>query len=165
MKTLSAADVQQYRSSFNLMPGDQLQKMGMELFNKQPEAYQYLYARTQLQALNQDEQELLLYLGIITWGMVSRSRPRLPSPRKVPLNNFEESEMLNLMLLTGYEKASAEEVKARYQELAKDHMQPAIVRFFIDAIWDDPSGADIQAANKGLLIRYLLSLLDGLLEM
>jgi len=91
--------------------------------------------------------------------------PRRPKPRRVPSANFEESQILNQMLFTGLENASDTEAHAKYVSMIPDHVQPEIFRFLLEAIWQDQSGADIQNDNRHPMMQYLLSLLDGLVEM
>lgn len=165
MKTLSPNDIQKLSAQFNLMPSEDLEDLGKQFISKQPYGYEYLLDRSEKGNLNRDEKELLLYLGIMTFSMVSHAMPRRPRPRKVPPANFEESQIVNQMLFTGLENASEKEAYAKYKSMIPEHVQPEIFRFLLDAIWDDQSGASIQKDNRHPLMQYLLSLLDGLVEM
>lgn len=165
MKTLSLNDIQKLTAQFNLLPADDLQNLGKQFISKQPQGYEYIMDRSEKGNLNQDEKELLLYLSIMAFSMVSHAMPRRPRAREVPLANFEESQILNQMLFTGLENASDKEVHAKYVSQISDHVQPEIFRFLLQAIWQDQSGADIQQDNRHPLMQYLLSLLDGLVEM
>ena len=165
MKTLSKNDIQKLRAQFNLMPSGDLERLGKQFFKKQPQGYAYIQAKMDESLLNQDEKELLLYLSILTYSMIMHAVPRVPKPKEVPLANFEESQILNQMLFTGLEQATDEEIHAKYISMLTDHVQPEIFRFLMEAIWQDESGAHIQPANRHRLMQYLLSLLDGLVEM
>ncbi len=165
MKTLTRNDIQKLSAQFNLLPAADLENLGKQFIKKQPQAYRYILDKNDSSKLNQDEKELLLYLSILIFSMVVHSLPRTPQPKEVPLANFEESEILNQMLFTGMESASHTEIHAKYVSMIPDHVQPEIFRFLLEAIWQDSSGADIQASHRHLLVRYLLSLLDGLIEM
>ena len=165
MKSLSATDIQKLASQFKLMEAKDLQKLGMQFLKKQPLAYEYVLAKSETTPFNQDEKELLLYLSIMCHSMVTHAIPPVPKPKKVPLANFEESEILNLMLFTGLEDAPNDKLYAKYDELGKEHVQPEIAKFLLEAIWHDESGAKIQEPNRHYLMRILLSLLDGLVEM
>jgi len=165
MKTLALNDIQKLTAQFNLLPADDLQDLGKQFYDKQPHGYRYILDRSEKGNLNQDEKELLLYLSIMTFSMVIHAMPRRPKPRKVPSANFEESQIVNQMLFTGLENVADKEVHAKYVSMIPEHVQPAIFRFLLNAIWQDQSGADIQQDNRHPLMQYLLSLLDGLVEM
>ena len=100
MKPISPEIVEKTWKKIGGMPPHEAPKMVNRMSKKQPFILAYLMS-TGDDVLNQDERELLLYLGIVVWQIMTQGTTPLPKITEKILNEMEDSNMKMLEYLEG----------------------------------------------------------------
>ena len=104
--------------------------------------------------LNPDEKELLLYLGVVVWRIMSQGPGQLLVVAKKTLRTREEAN-LKLIKTTGTDSPGI-------SQLLKDYNQPEVLNYALKALMEaDPQGTClIKDKNKEMMIVYLKTVID-----
>ncbi|MFH1258935.1 MAG: hypothetical protein ABII74_03840 [Elusimicrobiota bacterium] len=130
-------------------------------FNEfQPELCVYLLAIDE-ELFNQDEREILFYLGFVIYKIMSKGNKPL---KKVSLKAIEAAEQKNWDM-AGYlagETKDAEFEKEMAGIIGK-YNQKNVWRYITEAlVEDDPDDGDLRESSKGPMFIYLKTVLDCL---
>ncbi len=108
--------------------------------------------------LNEDEQELLLYLGLAVWQMLSRGEQPLSQVSESDLDRLEQENMRLIESLSGDTEA---EFLQKAQSMLKDYAQPAILSFVLESVMEEESEV-LRPSNRGIVIVFLKIMIDCL---
>ncbi len=113
--------------------------------------------------LNQDERELLLYLGVVVWQMMKQGDTPLTTASMDDIDKVEDSNMAFVEKLMG---ATDEEMKHSAEGLIADYAQPAILKWIMTSLFessDEPEEyEDIRDENIGIIAIFLKTVVDCL---
>lgn len=110
--------------------------------------------------LNEDEKQVLLYVGTVVWRIFLGAGIRLKQVSDTLLLKIEEAQTQRLQGL-----ADAPEVILTEEALGRisQSPQPEVLRYITEAIMEDEeeSDAEIRDEMKGLLFLYLTTVLEA----
>ena len=157
MKTISSEIVEKTWRKIGKMSVLEIPKMAYRMREEQPVILAYLLtAGTDI--LNQDERELLLYLGMVVWQMMSQgSRPLVKITEDV-VDEMERSNMKVVEYLknepeTGFIKVT--------KEMIENYPQPEVLKYIVEALMEEQEeGCVIRNENKGMMMLYLKTVID-----
>ena len=164
METLNAQSIQLTQLEMRQLDGSDLEKLGRNFLQQQPDLYAYLVLKGDNARYNQDEKEFLLYQGMLLWQLLTKAFPGQPRLRRIPALELEEGDLLNQMLFTDITPLPWVDAQIRIREQINIHVQPEVYRHLLDTVNEDPNGAELQDKNKTGLIMTLLTALDALSE-
>jgi len=132
-----------------------------KLINKfakeQPIILAYLMADDD-EMFNEDERELLLYLGVVIWKIMSQGNKPLPKVTEKMIDDVEEKNIKMLEYLEGETEIGFYETTATILE---DYNQPEVLRYVVEALMeDDEEAVDIREENIGMMMIYLKTVID-----
>lgn len=160
MQTLSEKIVERTWKKMAHMPLDEVPQIVKRLEKEQPEILAFLMA-ADYEVLNQDERELLLYLGITIWEMMRQGTPRPKRIGEKRLDRFIERTDQMAEYLMG---ESPEDFEAAVEQIFKGHNQINVLRYAVEALFemDDEENAGVREEMKGLLFMNLKTVVEAL---
>ncbi len=160
METLSEKIVERTWKKMARMPLDEVPQVVKRLEKEQPEILAFLMA-ADYEILNQDERELLLYLGITIWEIMRQGTPRPQRIGEKRLDRFIERTDQMAEYLMG---ESPDDFEAAVEQIFKGHNQINVLRYAVEALFemDDDENAGIREEMKGLLFMNLKTVVEAL---
>lgn len=159
MNPISAEIVEKTWQEMNAMSPLEAPKMINKLTKEQPIILAYLMAVGH-DFLNQDEQELLLYLGIVVWRIMSQGDSRLPKVSEKVLDSVDES---NIKMLEYLEGESETEFAETIETIYHDYNQTEVLKYIVEALFEeDEEETKIRDEVKGMMFIYLKTVVDCL---
>jgi len=107
---------------------------------------------------NEEERELLLFLGLAIVRMMAEGNTPLPVVTESHLDKLEQTNMRMLEYLAGETDAEFAQVAAN---LMDGYNQPEVLKFVIETILDE-SGVSLRPGNTGIMIIFLKIVIDCL---
>jgi len=108
--------------------------------------------------LNQDERELLLYLGTVVWQMMSQGETPLPEITEEILDDVEKS---NLKMLESLEGESEDGFVDVVEKIIDNYPQPEVLGYVLEALMEEPEeGGPIRDESKGIMMLDLKTVID-----
>lgn len=136
----------------------QARKLAHRMQREQPDIQAYLLTVDQ-DILNQDERELLLYMGTVVWQAMARGTDRfLP---RVMIRTIEEAEARNLQMLERLEGKPEAAFENAARQLVASCGQPELLKYVIEVLMERPEdGCVIRDQSRGVMMLDLKSVLD-----
>ena len=157
MNKISAEIVERTWKEMSTMSPLNYPKLINKFSKEQPFILTYLIA-VDGQQFNEDERELLLYLGVVIWMMMSRGSNPLP---KVTEKMIDDAEEKNIKMLEYLEGETETDFYETTDTILQDYNQPEVLRYVVEALMeDDDEDVDIQEENIGLMMIYLKTVID-----
>jgi len=157
MNKISAEIVEQTWQSMCTMETEELPKIVEQLTNEQPIILAYLMAVGD-DFFNQDERELLLYLGIVIWKIMSQGNKPLPEVSEEQLDEIEDS---NMKMVEYLEDESDNDFITTVATLINNYNQQEVLKYVVEALMEDSEDEyDIRAENTGILMIHLKTIID-----
>lgn len=130
-----------------------MQRMAME----QPVVLAYLLGVDD-DLLNEDERQLLLYLGVVVWQIMLQGSKPLPLITEEMLDNAGARNLKMLEYLQSETEAGFEEAT---RTILSSYSQPEVLRYIIEALIEDPEkGCLIRDENRGAMMLDLKTIVD-----
>lgn len=159
MEKISAEIVERTWKEMATMSPLNYPKLINKFSKEQPFMLAYLMAVDDEQ-FNQDERELLLYLGVVVWKIMSRGNKPLPQVDEEMIDSAEEKNINMLEYLEGETETGFYETTASVLE---GYNQPQVLRYVVEALMEeDEEGVDIREDNIGMMMIYLKTVIDCL---
>lgn len=157
MNTISPKIVEQTWTEMNSTSASETPKIVERMSKEQPVILAYLMAAGH-EILNQDERQLLLYLGVLVWQMMSRGNKSLPP---VSDDILEEIEDKNFDMLEYLEGETETDFFATVATIIENYNQPEVLRYVVEALMEeDGEAVAIQKENAGMMMIYLKTVID-----
>ncbi len=135
----------------------ELPKLINLMTKEQPLILAYLMA-VDNEILNQDEQELLLYLGVVVWQIMSQGSTPLPKVTEGILDEVEES---NIKMLEYLEGESETDFIETVEKIIGNYNQPEVLRYAIEALMEESAEEClIRDEYKGIMFINLKTVID-----
>ena len=128
---------------------------------EQPAVLAYLMAADN-DDLNQDERELLLFLGLTVWQIMTQGTQQ---PPPVTLEMLEEAETRNVGWLESLEQKAIGHEDEAGLAMVQEYKQADVLQGVLEALMDDDEQDDpgeIRDESKGLLLLSLKTIIDCL---
>lgn len=157
MKPISADVVEKTWEKIGGMSPSQVKRLIKRMIKEQPLILAYLLAADE-DVLNQDERELLLYLGTVVWQIMRQGDTPLPKITEKVLDDAAES---NVKMLEYLEGESDDVFMDTVEKIMDDYPQPEVLWYVVDALMEGPEeGCLIREENKGLMMLHLKTVID-----
>jgi hypothetical protein len=160
MQTLSEKIVERTWKKMARMPSHEVPLVVKRLEKEQPEILAFLMA-ADYEVLNQDERELLLYLGITIWEMMRQGTPRPKRIGEKRLDQFiERTDQMAEYLMD----ESPEDFEDAVEKIFRGHNQINVLRYAVEALFemDDEEHAGVREEMKGLIFMELKTVVEAL---
>lgn len=111
--------------------------------------------------LNRDEGELLFYLGLVVWKIMSKGDKDL---REVSSEAIEETEKKNWDMITylSEENKDFDFIKT-VESIIKEYNQKNVLKYIVEALEEhDPEEVNLRDENIGQMFIYLKTVIDCL---
>lgn len=109
---------------------------------------------------NQDERELLLYLGVVVWQIMSQGSTSLPKIKENTVDKVENSNMKMIEYLKGESDTGFIDT---VEKIINNYSQPEVLKYVIEALMEETEeGCLIRDENKGIMAIYLKTVIDCL---
>jgi len=130
----------------------------IDKFSKeQPIVLTYLIAVGDEQ-FNEDERQLLLYLGVVVWMIMSRGNKALP---RVTEKMIDEAEKKNIKMLEYLEDETVTGFYDTTATILEGYNQPELLRYVVAALMEEhEEEVDIREENIGIMMIYLKTVID-----
>ncbi|MDY6833376.1 MAG: hypothetical protein SVY53_01060 [Chloroflexota bacterium] len=136
---------------------EKVQKLAVEMREEQPTLMMYLLAVDD-DILNQEEREMLFYMGTLIWLIMSQGTQILPTITEESLDAAEEKNIEMLECLK--DKDEAEYMDA-LMGIVENYGQPAILRCVVELLMDDSEeDAVIRDESVGAMFIDLKTVID-----
>lgn len=156
MNTISAETVAQTQAWLNQIEDEAvMEDMIDQLAEAQPFLFSYLVAMGEGD-FNEDEQELLLYLGIAIWQMMLRGEAPLKQVSEDHLDRLEQTNMQMLEYLSGESESEFLQVA---HSLMDNYSQPALLRFVMEEVFEEEEDL-VRPKNQGIMVIFLKIVID-----
>ena len=110
--------------------------------------------------LNQDERDLLAYLGMVVFEMMCQGSKHPPRVKRGMLRRALEK---NLEVVESCRGRGSNELVETVRKMLTGYGQPEVLRYILEAIWEDSEeGTCIRDRMKGMILIHLKTVLDCL---
>jgi hypothetical protein len=112
--------------------------------------------------LNDVEQELLFFFGILLWQMMSKgatAEQELPEMTEASLAAAEEK---NAQLMGFFDEQASLEMRKQLADILEKYNQPNLLNFVVEVVVEALEDGDIEMDSYGPMILYLKVAIDGL---
>jgi len=132
-------------------------KLIQQMAKEQPIILAYLMAVDD-DIFNQDERELLLYLGVVIWQIMSQGAQPLPEVTERILDDAEAKNVKMAEYLQGETEGGFEETT---RTIISNYRQPEVLRHVVEALMEEPEeGCAIPDENTGIMLLDLKTVID-----
>ncbi len=124
---------------------------------EQPVILAYLLA-VDHDLFNDDERQLLLYLGVVVWQIMLQGSQSLPM---VTEDRLDAAEASNVKMAEYLERESEEGFLEATRIIIENYGQPEVLRYVVEAIMEEPEeGCVIREESKGIMLLNLKTVID-----
>ncbi len=133
-------------------------KLIQRMTKEQPVVLAYLMAVDD-DILNQDERELLLYLGVVIWQIMSQGAKPLP---RVTEEILDDAEARNVKMAEYLQGETEEGLVEATRKIIGSYRQPEVLRYIVEAIMEEPEeDCLVRNDNKGIMLLDLKTVIDS----
>lgn len=130
-----------------------MRRMGKE----QPVVLAYLLA-VDHELFNDDERQLLLYIGVVVWQIMSQGSQPLPMIAEAQL---EAAEAKNVKMAEYLQQETEESFLKATRTIISNYGQPEVFRYVVEAIMEEPEeGCVIRDESRGIMLLDLKTVID-----
>jgi len=159
LNPISAKIVEETWMEMGEMEVDDVMSLITKFSKEQPSALMYLMAAGD-DIFNEDEREILMYLGTNVWRMMSKGEKPLSM---VSDKNLFQAEDVNIKTLEEMMGESPGDFIAVADNLVKNYNQVEILGYLVTALTEEgDDDVEIREDSQGLMLICLKSLLDCL---
>lgn len=123
---------------------------------EQPMVMAYLMA-VDAELFNEEERELLFYLGATVWQMLAQGDAPLP---QVTEQMIEQAETANQSALESLMDASDDDARAAMANLLQEYAQPEVFKYVVTALMESAQDEGIREENLGVMMVDLKTVID-----
>jgi len=148
MDQVTSEIVEETRKRMAAMSQREAQKLAKLFVKQQPVVASYLLA-VDSDVLNQDERQLLFYLGTVVWQMMSQGKTPLPTVTEEDLLRAEDTNIKMVEYLQGETESGFRQAT---ETIINSHQQPEVLRYIVEALKEEPEeGCIIRGENLGII--------------
>jgi hypothetical protein len=157
IKTIPADVVEKtWQRIASLSPKD-AQKLIKRMAKEQPIVLAYLMA-VDSDIFNQDERQVLLYLGVVVWQIMRQGAHPLP---RVTEKMLDEAEARNLKMAEYLQSKTESGFEEATRKIIGGYGQPEVLRYVVEAIMEETEEpCPIRDENKGIMFLDLKTVID-----
>jgi hypothetical protein len=162
MQTLSEKIVERTWQHMAQMPLHEVPQVVERLEREQPEILAFLLA-ADYDVLNQDERELLLYLGTAIWEMMRQGTPR---PKRVGEKRMDRCIERTDQMAEYLMGESPGDFEDAVKQIFKGHNQINVLRYAVEALFEmeeeEEEETGVREEMKGLIFMSLKTVVEAL---
>lgn len=146
-----------WKEMFALSP-DYYPKLVNKFSREQPVILAYFLAVGE-EHLNEDEQQLFLYVGLVVWRMMSNGESQLP---RVTKKMIQEAANKNIKMLEYLNEESESGFVETVETMIENYNQPEVLQFVVEALIEEDEENDSHIRNEsiGMMMIYLKTVID-----
>lgn len=133
-------------------------ELGIKFVTEQPTLSAYLMA-VDGDLFNEDERELLFYLGTVVWQMMAQGDTPLPRVTEQALTRAEDA---NVAMLESLADVSDEDAHAATARLLQEYPQPYVFKYVVEALRESAQEEGIREEILGVMMVDLKTAIDCL---
>ncbi len=133
-------------------------KLAELMGQEQPIVTAYLLA-VDSDTFNEEERELLFYLGLVIWQMMKQGDS---SPPRVTEAMIEQAEAANVQLVESLIGATDAEHETRLAALLTTYSQPHVLRYVVEALMESDEPGEVRDEYRGIMMLDLKTVIDCL---
>ncbi len=156
MNPISAQVVEQTWQRIAGLSAREGRALGEKFVTEQPIVTAYLMG-VDHDLFNEDERELLFYLGAVVWQIMLQGDKPLP---RVTEQMIEEAENANLAMMASLSDASDEDTYAAVARLMSEYPQREVFRYVIETLAESAQDEGIRQDNLGVMMIDLKTVID-----
>lgn len=156
MEPISADIVESTWQRMAAMPSREAPKLVARMEKEQPVVMAYLMA-VDHDLFNQEERELLLYLGMVVWQIMSQGSTPLPRVTEKALDRAEKSNMKTIESLMDASEADFTETA---RTMIENYSQPEVLRYVVEALVEAVEDEEVRDENMGIMMLDLKTVID-----
>ncbi|MCX7839313.1 MAG: hypothetical protein N2559_07650 [Anaerolineae bacterium] len=156
MNPISAQVVEQTWQRLAGLSAREGRELGEKFVTEQPIVTAYLMG-VDHDLFNEDERELLFYLGAVVWQIMSQGDKPLP---RVTEQMIEEAERANVAVIESLQDAPDEVAYATIGRLVQEYPQPEVLRYVISALSESTQDEGIRQDLLGVMMIDLKTVID-----
>ncbi|MDZ7341032.1 MAG: hypothetical protein ONB27_06705 [candidate division KSB1 bacterium] len=158
MKTISAETIDQaWRDLAVMLPGTFTNVVG-DFAQEQPFILSYLMAVDEEQ-LNEDERELLVFLGTIIWRIMSQGDVPLA---KATAEKIFAAEDNNVNMFRNFQGKDQSDYYEAITNMLQSYNQTELLNFVISVLTEEDEESNVREDNLGMMMIYLKTVIDCL---
>lgn len=123
---------------------------------EQPVVMAYLMA-VDSELFNEDERELLFYLGTVVWQMMAQGDAPLP---RVTEQGLARAERANVTMLESLVDASDADAHVAMAQMLQTYAQPHVFKYVVEALMESAQDEGIRQDNLGVMMIDLKTVID-----
>ena len=161
MEPISASIVEKTWKAQARMNPSVINNVIQKFSERQPMMLAYLMAMGD-NMLNENERELLLYLGTAVWQMMEKGGKQLRTVTESELENFEDQ---NFKMLEYLENEPDEDFNRTVGKIIEGYEQKEVLRYVVEALFEGEEEEDIPSIRKdfiGQIFIFLKIIIDCL---
>jgi hypothetical protein len=158
MKPISAEIVETTWKRIANFSAREGKELAQKFADEQPVVMTYLMAVDQ-GLFDEEERELLFYLGTVVWQMMTQGDMRLP---KVTEQALEQAEAANQAVLESLTDVSDDDARAAMAELLRDYAQPQVFKYVVEALMESGQAEEVRQDTLGVMMVDLKTVIDCL---
>ena len=143
--------------------GEDARRLTFQMSKEQPFLQFYLLDMDDL-PFDENEREIIHYVGLVTWLIMKSSKKRL---RKVRVKDLVKAEDSNLAFMEMLESDTEADFLSAVQTMIENYPEPEVLRYVVEAIMEedqqDSEEIPICDEYKGLAFLHLKVMLDALI--
>lgn len=129
-----------------------------DFVQEQPYLLSYLMEVDEEQ-LNDDERELLIFLGTVIWRIMSQGKASLP---QATANDIFDAEDNNFDMLQNYHEEHEADYSQALLRMVQSYNQWELLNFVVDILVEDDKEPTIRENNLAVMMIYLKTVMDCL---
>ena len=132
-------------------------KLIQRMTKEQPVVLAYLLA-VDHDTFNDDERQLLLYVGVVVWQIMSQGVQPLTMVSEAVLDAAERNNVKMAEYLQG---ETEEGLLQATRVMISNYNQPEVLKYVVEAIMEEPEeGCVIRDENRGIMLLDLKTVID-----
>lgn len=157
MNFISPEIVEKTWQAMSLTPPDEFPKIINQMIAEQPIILTYLMTVGE-DVYNQEEREMMLYLGVVIWKIMSQGEKPLKSISSELLDEIEEENFEHFESIENAPEIDFIDLAASFSSKCE---QPEVLRYVIEALMEESeTSGEIQEKNRGITMLYLKIVID-----
>ena len=160
MTVVSDEIIDQSTEELHNLEDDGLKQMIYQMSEEQPNLLGFLLSIGE-DELSNEEQEVLLFLGVNVWNAFKKVKP-LP---QIPDEEIEKADKKNEEMLTYLEKEGEEGIAENAESMINGHQQAPLLKYVISAIMEEDMEEEeplVSEENKGLMFLTMKSYIESI---
>lgn len=141
------------------MPTNRFARLVDRMARRQPVLLAYLMASTEVDFMQQEEKEALLYMGVVVWQMMSQGDRPLYSVTERLLDHMETRNEKMLEYLAG---ETLPDLIGSVEQIYQNYNQIGVLQYVVAALLEDGDEHGFSEMSKGYILMCLKTVIDCL---